>query len=265
MENQLQVISSVEALDVINRSELDVTIVTSKKFPRDLEKSRSDILKYATASRETAENCFYSIPRAGKTIEGPSVRLAEIINYCWGNINSGVRVIGNDGQKITAQAVAFDTERNNRITQEVSRNIVGKDGKTFTQDMQIVTGNAAGSIAWRNAIFRLIPNAVWIDIQDKIKKFIVGDGKEMIKRRDSLLGKFNELGVKTEDVLKRLNLADVGSITPEIMIKLFGLLTAINEGSSSVEDAFGVAAPKSNTPDMEDDSPANKSGELPLK
>jgi len=261
--NELQIINSTDALSAINKTEIDIAISTSKQFPRHLESAKSEILELSTKSKEVAEACFYALPRAGKTIEGPSVRLAEIINYAWGNINSAVRVVSNDGQKITSQAVAHDLEKNNRIMVEVSRSILGKDGKTFTQDMQVVTGNAAGSIAWRNAIFRLIPNAVWIDIQDQIKKFIVGDGKEMLKRRDSLIKKFNDLGITTDVLLKRMNLVDVKAINSDIMIKLFGVLTALNEGSSTVEDVFGITPAKTDSQDLEDDTPAD--GKLPLK
>ena len=262
MEN-LKVIESVEVLDTINTSEINIAVATAKQYPRNMMKAKDEIYQLATTSRDTAEACFYAIPRAGKTIEGPSVRLAEIINYCYGNINSAVRVVSNDGKKITSQAVAFDIERNNRIMVEVSRRITDKDGKTFTQDMQVVTGNAAGSIAWRNAIFRLIPNAVWIDIQEQIKKFIVGDGKEMLKRWDSLIKKFNDMGITTEVLLKRMNLVDVKAINSDIMIKLFGVLTALNEGSSTVEDVFGIAPAKTDSQDLEDDTPAD--GKLPLK
>ena len=266
----LQIINSADALAAITRTEVDISISTAKNYPRNLDQSRSEILKYATASRETAEACFYALPRGNKTIEGPSVRLAEIINYAWGNINSAVRIVSNDGKQIVAQAVAHDLERNNRVMKEVSRNIVGKDGHTYTQDMQIVTGNAAGAIAWRNAIFTLIPNAVWIDIQDQVKKFIVGDGKEMVKRRDALLKRFEtDHGVKTDDILKRLNLVNVNMINESVMIKLYGLLTALTEGTSTTDEVFGVKAAKTNSQDMEDDAPPDNAkagnGTLPLK
>jgi len=254
MEN-LQIIESVEVLDTINTSEINVAVATARQYPRDMKKAKAEIFELATSSNQTAESCFYALPRGNKTIEGPSIRLAEIINYCYGNINSAVRVVSNDGKKITSQAVAFDIERNNRVMTEISRSIVNKQGQTFTQDMQIVTGNAAGSIAWRNAIFRLIPNAVWIDIQEKIKKFIVGDGKEMLKRRDALLKKFENLGVATDDILKKLKLASIESIDSDVMVKLYGVLTAIGEGTSSIEEVFGVAPTKTDSPDMQDDSP----------
>ena len=257
---KLQIIESTEVLNTINTSEINVAVTTAKQYPRNMMKAKEEIYELATSSRETAESCFYALPRVGKTIEGPSVRLAEMINYCYGNINSAVRIVSNDGKKITAQAVAFDIERNNRILTEVSRRITDSKGQTYSQDMQIVTGNAAGSIAWRNAIFRLIPNAVWIDIQDRIKKFIVGDGKEMLKRRDALLKKFENLGITEDQILKKLNLASVESIDTDIMIKLFGLLTAIGEGTTSVEEVFGTAPAKTDTEDMQDDAPEQPQG-----
>jgi len=257
---KLEVINSVDALEAINRTEVDIAISTARAYPRDLLKAKEEIYKLAISSRETAEACFYHLMRKDKKgkevdISGPSIRMAEIVNYSYGNLNSAVRIVSNDGRKITAQAVAHDLERNNRILTEISRSILTTEGRTYSQDMQIVTGNAAGSIAWRNAIFRLIPNAVWIDIQDRIKKFIVGDGKEMLKRRDSLLKKFETLGVPKEDVLKKLNLATVESIDADIMVKLYGVLTAIGEGTSSVEEVFGTVPVKTDSEDLQDDTP----------
>lgn len=266
MEDKIEVINSIEAVEAINRSEIDIAIATAKKFPRDIVKAKEEIYELATSSKETAEACFYHIPRKDKKgkeidITGPSVRLAEIIAYAWTNINAGFRVVGNDGKKITAQAIAYDIERNHREGAEVSQGITYADGRTYNQDMQVMIMNSAGSKAWRNAMFKLIPNAVWIDIQEKIKKFIVGDGKEMLKRRDSLLKKFENLGVSTDQVLKKLNLASIESIDTDVMVKLYGVLTAIGEGTSSVEEVFGTAPVKTDSEDLEDDKPEeNKTG-----
>ena len=268
MEN-LQIINSSEALETINRVEVDIAISTAKSYPRDIVKAKEEIFKLATSSMETAESCFYHLPRKDKDgndvdITGPSVRMAEIVVYCLGNINSAFRVVANDGKKITAQAVAHDLERNNRIMVEVSRNILTKKGYTFSEDMQIVTGNAAGGVAWRNANFKIIPNAVWIDIQERVQKFITGDGKEFAKRRDVLLKKFETVhGVKTKDVLKRLNLASADMIDEKILIQLFGLDTALTEGTTSVEETFGPGPTKTDSKDLEDDKPAD--GKLLLK
>ena len=57
------------------RSQIEV----AKQFPRDLASCRRRSTEMATADQGTAAGCFYSIPRGGKAIEGPSIRLAEII------------------------------------------------------------------------------------------------------------------------------------------------------------------------------------------
>ena len=47
----------------------------------------------ATIDAEVAGSCFYKLSRGGKTIEGPSVRLAEIVASAWGNLKFGARII----------------------------------------------------------------------------------------------------------------------------------------------------------------------------
>lgn len=261
---EIDIIRTTEALEAVSKTEVDLAISTAKNFPRNLEKSRTEILQYATASRETAESCFYHLPRAGKDIEGWSIRFAEIVSYCLGNINSAMRIVGNDGKKITSQAVAHDLERNNRVIVEVSRNILDKYGKTFSQDMQIVTGNAAGAIAWRNAIFKIVPKAMCADLEEKIKKFIVGDGKEMAKRKAALLKKFEGMGVDTAAICKALKVPAVDQIGESEMIKLYGVLTAINEGTATADEVFGTG-PAPDNKDFSDDKADETTGELPLK
>jgi hypothetical protein len=258
MDDKIQIINSAEAVEATVRSEIDIAVNTAKQYPRDLEKCRDEILKLATSSKETAESFFYHLPRGGKTIEGASVRAAEIIEYSLGNINSGFRIVGNDGKKITAQAVAHDLERNNRVMIEISRRIIDKQGRTYDQDMQIVTGNAAGAVAWRNAIFKLLPNAVWIDIQEKIKTFIAGAEKKTDKafqdRLKAVMKKFADLGADEKKVCEVLKVNSTKDIDRDELIRLYGVLTAINEGSTTVQEIFNITGQTSEE-DFSDDSP----------
>ena len=57
MENnalQPQVIEAT-ALEVLNRSEIDIQIATAKQYPRDLKKVLGNIRAFATLDEETAE------------------------------------------------------------------------------------------------------------------------------------------------------------------------------------------------------------------
>ena len=71
---------------------------------------------------------------------------------CYGNPRAASRVIDNDGRKITSQGGCHGLENNVQISVEVGRRITGK---TYSDDMQITTGNAANCIAFRNAVFRV--------------------------------------------------------------------------------------------------------------
>lgn len=100
---EIQVINQAEMLSAINKSEVDIQVSTAKAYPRDVEQSLKRIKQLATIDNETAENCFYALKRGDTFIEGPSVRLAEIIGCAWGNLRVQARIIGNDGKFITAQ------------------------------------------------------------------------------------------------------------------------------------------------------------------
>src|SRR5262245_56131534 len=74
-------------------SSINVQVATAKKYPRDVQRSLEKARQLATLNDEVAEECHYSIPRGGKQIEGPSVRLAEVVASCWGNLRIGARIV----------------------------------------------------------------------------------------------------------------------------------------------------------------------------
>lgn len=274
MENQVTVLKA-EAIEAINRSEVDVSIATAKKYPRNEEKAVFECLTIATKTKGTAAECFYALPRRErqkdgsykvKMIEGPSVRLAEIITYCWGNINFGFRIVANDGKKITAQAVCHDLERNIRGQIEVDRRITTKDGRTFNDDMQIVTGNAAGSIALRNAILRVIPKAVLADIVGKIKKTALGEIQDLEKQRAKAVDYFTDLGVDKKDIFSSIGVKTIEQIGVEEIFTLRSIANAIKEGSTTAEEAFGkTAGPNVNDKKTEEEIKADIGSEKELK
>lgn len=144
MENDIIEIKQAEMLAGITRSEIDIQIATAKQYPRDLNTVLNKIATYATMDKETAEDCFYVLRRKDangndNTIEGLSIRMAEIIAGAWGNLRVQTRIIGNDGRKITAQAVCHDLETNFAVCKTVDRRITTKTGKTYSDDMQVVT------------------------------------------------------------------------------------------------------------------------------
>jgi hypothetical protein len=163
------------ALSQITSSEIEQQVAVARRFPRSITGFRREATQLVTMDEDTAGECMYALPRAGKKIEGPSARFAEIIANSWGNCRAGARTMDDDGKFVTAMGFFFDTQKNVAITYEVKRRITDKDGKTFKDDMIGVTANAACSIALRNAILKGVPKAFWKPVYDAARKCAIGD------------------------------------------------------------------------------------------
>lgn len=246
--------SGAQALDVISRGEIDTQIATAHRFPRSVTRSLEEALTLATMDEETAESCFYVLPpRSGSsdTIEGPSVRLAEIFASCWGNIRVASRVVAEEERFIVAMGACLDLQKNSFSSFEVKRRITTKHGKRYSDDMIQQTGNAAQSIARRNAIFQVIPrsyvNKVWM----RAKEVAAGNLESLAKKREKWLAWFKTHNITLDRVLARLGKAGLDDIGLSEMAILIGIATAIKDKQISADEAFPPIA----TADKPGDAP----------
>lgn len=229
-------------LPSITRAEIDMQVATAKQYPRSLEKFRQEALSMACADREIAASCFYKLKRGrgadAKVIEGPSVRLAEIVANAWGNLRFGARTVDEGAKDVIAQGVAHDLEKNVCNTIEVSRRITTSDGKRYSDDMIGVTKNAACSIALRNAIFKTVPFTYVKSIYLKCKEVAVGNAKTLIERRGEMLDTFSKMSVTKEQILaftEKPSLEDIGLSEIEDLI---GVYNAIRDGDTTIDEQF---------------------------
>lgn len=242
---EVQQVQAPEAgvLTAISRAELDQQITTARAYPRSLKRFVDECLSMATLNESVAAACFYALPRDGKTIDGPSARLAEIVASAWGNCRAGARVVDEGSEFITAQGVFHDLERNVQVTMEVRRRITDKRGRRYSADMIGVTGNAACSIALRNAVFRGIPRAFWEDIYVAARRAAVGDAETLVAKRDKAIQHFAKMGVAQDAVLAVLEVRGVEDIDLEKLATLRGLATAIKDGDTSIDEVFKPKPP----------------------
>lgn len=238
MENEIIEIKQAEIVQAINRAEVDMQISTAKQYPRDIYGALNNIKTIATLDNSTAEDCFYALRRQGTLIEGVSVRLAEIIAGAWGNMRVQTRIIGNDGKTITAQGVCHDLETNLAVSVEVKRRITDKNGRTYSEDMQVTTGNAASAIAFRNAVLKVVPKAVTKRVIDEIKQVALGKSMDLETRRQNMIAYFGKLGVSQAEILAYCGVKRIEEITSEMVFELSGLKNAIKEGTTTVQETF---------------------------
>lgn len=243
-------------LELQERAQTDIQINTAKKWPRDISQVKKQMLSFATLDIDTAAGCFYSLPRTEKdgsikNIQGPSVRLAEIAMSSFGNLKAASRIIDNDGKTITAQAVCHDLQNNVCVSIETKRKITNKYGKSFSEDMQVVTGNAACAIALRNAVFKIVPMALIKPVYEAAKLVAIGDAKTLKSRVEMALDRLNKMGISQEQVLDYLQKTGVDAIDIADLENLFGVTTAIKDGTCKIEEVFPIK-PKVSKPIYDD-------------
>lgn len=249
MSTELQerddIVTQVEAptvLEALSRTEIDRQISTARAYPRDVKRFVGRAKDLATATLDVADDCIYALPRAGKTIEGPSARFAEIVAHAWGNCRAGARIIEEGREWLTAQGFFFDLEANSAISFEVKRRITNRDGVRYNADMISTTANAACSIAFRNVVLHGVPKSFWSPAYEAARLVVAGDSKTLPTRVAQAMQYLQKLGASEAMVLETLGVDAVAEITDENLVTLKGVAVAIKDGETSVDKAFVPAA-----------------------
>lgn len=227
-------------VDAVERANVDSQVATAKQYPRSIKRCVDNSIAMATMDAETAQSCGYTLPRGGKPITGPSVHLAKIIVSNWGNMRTEAKVVQITDKQIISRGTCWDLEANVASAFEVRRSIVGKNGNRFSDDMITVTGNAANSIAYRNAVFAVVPKAVVEKVYKAAQKFITGDlsdEEKLIKRRTDAINYFNdEWGITEEEVIKLCGKQTVNQIKADEIALMLGMVQSLKDGDTTVED-----------------------------
>lgn len=256
-DKPVQVITG-SALELLQRAEIDMQIATAKKYPRVPREVKKRIRDLALLDAETAEACVYKLPRDGKMLEGPSVRFAEIVLSAWGNLRAGARVIDVGDDAVTAEGAVHDLETNVAISMSVRRSIKSKRGGRFSSDMINVTGNAAASIALRNATFRVVPFAVVKPIIEECKAHAIAAEEEERKRaqtgarggpdtRRQAVDAFLKLGATEAELFTLMGVTRIDDLTAEHVVSLRTTYKAIRDGATTLSDVLAVARKKPET------------------
>lgn len=234
---EVSIVRGADALEAIDRAAIDVQITTAKAYPRSIERAKSEALALATTDEDTAASMVYAIPRDGKMVEGPSIRLAEIVSYSWGNLRVQGVITAIEEKRVVALGTALDLERNHAEQVEIPRSIWGKKGR-FSPDMINVTSRAAVAIARREAILAVIPRVFIKPIEAAARKKALGEGGQVEQNRQKALAWFAKLGVDAERICNTLRIGAVEQIGNEQLLHLLAIRTAIQDGEVTIEEAF---------------------------
>lgn len=248
-------------VDPMTRGEIDTQVATAKRYPRSITRFKETALALATDSAEVAASCHYSVPRGGKDIQGPSIRLAEIVYYAWGNLRTSASIVEEGDTSVTVRGSVWDLETNNAVSREVRRSIFGKHGR-FNPDMITVTVNAAMAIAIRNAIFTAIPRSFVNGIYDQAYKVAFGNATTFKQTLHKMIEHYSKIGVTPDRLVASVGKQGVDDITMEDVAHLRGIFNNIRDSNITIDEAFPVEKPETKDADKTKEKPKTKTDEM---
>lgn len=239
LDNINQGTVAIEASRAI--AEAQGKLVIAKRFPRDEVQAYNRVAQ-ACQRKGIAEKAFYSYNRGGGTVSGPTIRFAEELARCWGNIDYGIKELSQDEGKSEMQAYAWDLETNAQSVQNFTNphiREVGGKAKILTSQRDIYEINAnMGARRLRSRILAILPTDLVDMAIAECKKTLAGNNEEpLIDRVKKMVVAFDKIGVKQDQLEKRLG-RKIDTMTVDDFTDYIGIYNAIKQGESKVADWF---------------------------
>lgn len=249
--------------------EVQASMIVAKKFPRDELEAYNRIRK-ACKRKNLALSAVYSYPRGGVSVEGASIRLAEVLAQNWGNIDCGIIELNRKLGVSEMMAYAWDMETNTRVTKIFTTKHIrdkksGNVSLTDERDIYELTANM-GARRLRACILAIIPQDVVEDAIKECKETLRGSYKEPLKDRiKKMVAVFEDNHGVTKDMIEKMFGYSLEALTEYDYEKLRTIYTSLNDKMSAREDWFQVKKekiiPKSSL-DIEEEKEQEKKGDL---
>jgi len=244
MSNEIQTTSNSGGDMMAVGNAIMPLLEAARQYPRNIKASVDEATMMATLDEETAEGCFYHLERKAKDgskniIEGPSVRLAEIMKNAYGRILIETGIVEDVPSHVIVYARATDLEKLTSTTIQVKRNTVNSYGQPYNADMRTIAMNAAMAIAKRNAVLDVIPKAFANNIVKRCKEMVQGAASQNLRDTvQKMVGWFAKQGVTAEMLCEKCEVESIDAITAPMVADLKGIATALKDNTTTVEDEF---------------------------
>ena len=219
-------------------------LVIAKNFPRNEVEAYAKAMQ-ACKRKSLAEKATYSYPRSGSTISGPSIRLAEELARCWGNIDFGIKELSQKEGESEMQAYCWDMETNTISSQtfvvahvrDTKNN--GQQKLTTQRDIYENNANMAGRRLRARILAVLPPDLVEAAVAE-CKKTLAGSNDIPITDRIKKMAvAFEKFGIKPAVIEKRLG-RKLDTMTADDISEYIGIYNSLKDGNTTVSDWFDV-------------------------
>lgn len=239
MDNINQGTIAIEANRAI--AEAQGKMIIAKRFPRNQVAAFANVMQVCQR-KGIAEKAFYSYKRGSQVVSGPTIRFAEELARCWGNIDYGIRELSQDDGKSEMQAYAWDLETNTISIQNFTNNHVretkaGKVKLTSERDIYEINANM-GARRLRSRILAILPNDLVESAIAQCKKTLEGGNEiPLIDKVNNMVSGFAKLGVTQKQLEQYMgHLAE--ETTAQEISDLVGIYNSIKNGESNPSEWF---------------------------
>jgi hypothetical protein len=210
-------------------------MILAKRFPRSMANARAEFMD-ACADAEFAKAAFYKVQNRGT---GPSIRFAEEIARCYGNMDYGHRELSRSEGKSEVEVYAWDMERNNFSRRQITvEHILDTSEGPRKLKNQADIDNRIANIASkqiRGRILALMPKALVQAGIEKAKQTLAGGSEKPISERiNGMVEAFKRYGVSVVHIEGYLG-HKIDLTTVDELADLIGTFNAIKEGAPASE------------------------------
>lgn len=226
-------------------AEVQAQLVIAQKFPRNVNQCRQMILDECQSDIYLAQSAIYSLPRAGRMIEGPSIRLAEAVARNWGHLEYGLKELyHSDGEsKVTAYCWDKQTNNTKKVEFIVKHVLYTKKGVKEIKDPQEVLNKIAaiGARKVRETILASIPQYIIKEAESACRgKVAAGFGSSKREKIKDLVDQFKFEHQVTIEVLENYLSHSVDEMNKDEYVQLLKIFNSIKDGMTSRDEWFDL-------------------------
>lgn len=223
---------------------IQAAVLMARKFPREQTVCWNKIMS-ACKRKALADTAVYEYPQGGQMVSGPSIRLAEVIAQCWGNLDYGIKELSQENGASELDSYCWDLETNVRksITFKVKHERHSKKGvKSLTDPRDIYETIAnVGTRRMRNAILAVIPRDVVEAALAQCEKTMAGTGEGPIQDRIRAMAQaFEENFQVTVAMIEARLKHKIDATTERELIAMRKIYNSLKDGMADRSQFFDV-------------------------
>lgn len=216
-------------------------LIMAKRFPRNYTESYAKSIE-ACQRKGFAEKAFYNYPRGKETVTGVTIRFAEELARCYGNLDYGIKELSRDEGKSEMQAYCWDLETNTISSQNftVEHILETKSGNRKLTSQRDIYERAAndGARRLRSRILAILPPDLVEDCINECKKTQAGQNSiPLIDKIKNMVVAFAKLGVTKEMIEKRLG-HSIETVNADELVEYIGIYNGLKQKETTVSDWF---------------------------